>query len=669
MGFVQIGFLGALGALAIPVVIHLIFRRRTRRVDLGTLRFLKVVLKENARRRKVKRWLLLSLRMACVALLALAFARPYLIAGAAGRSERFVAILIDRSASMQLADNQGRLIDRAVAEARQVIAQADERTRVEVAFFDDAVHPLTDGADPQSQSTREIETLSDRLRAPENLFGATDYGAALAWARDVCVKAAQTRKEVFLFTDLQRSGLDWSEVAPLPPEVAVHIHDLGRATVNNVAVTSARPERSVIRPGETATVHATVFNAGPFPLELAAVLFHLESDGRKYTRREHVNLEPGAVANLDFEIADLPQGFWTGAVEIEVEDDLPFDNRRHLAVLAAPRLPVLLVDGSGRTSSLLSETYFLEAALRLAPPGEIDPESPFAPTVLRWTEDARLPDLRETAVVVLADVPSLIDSDSRRLAEFVAAGGSLFVFCGENVAAGGYRSLESAGLTVGEIVGSQRSHDLPWRLQDWQAEHSIFEPFNDPQHGDLMRLSFAAYTQIIPNEHTQVLAEFRDGRPALLERRQGAGRVLWFASSCGRQWSDWPRSRLYLPLVHQMLGYLTGLTEGGPVRNVRIEAAGLDAADAVPGVFRRDGFWEVVNPSARESETDRCPPEEFANRFGLNLGEDDAHTGATVQVAGLSSEELRDDEIWHWAVFGLLGLLLAEGLVANRTAA
>ena len=100
MGFVQTGFLAALGALAIPIVIHLIFRRRTRLVSLGTLHFLKVVLKENARRRKVKRWLLLSLRMACVALLAVLFARPYLIAsGLIGDKHRFAAVLIDRSAN------------------------------------------------------------------------------------------------------------------------------------------------------------------------------------------------------------------------------------------------------------------------------------------------------------------------------------------------------------------------------------------------------------------------------------------------------------------------------------------------------------------------------------------------------------------------------------------
>ncbi|HEX3451127.1 MAG TPA: BatA domain-containing protein, partial [Isosphaeraceae bacterium] len=74
MHFIQVGMLGALAALAIPIIIHLLFRQRARTVDLGTLQFLKIVLRDNARRRRLKRWLLLALRMACVALIAFLFA-------------------------------------------------------------------------------------------------------------------------------------------------------------------------------------------------------------------------------------------------------------------------------------------------------------------------------------------------------------------------------------------------------------------------------------------------------------------------------------------------------------------------------------------------------------------------------------------------------------------
>ena len=126
MYFVQTAFLGALGALAIPLIVHLMFRMRTRRVDLGTIRFLKEVLQKNARRKRIKRLILLAMRMACVALLAVLFARPYFLAETVRNREKFVAILIDRSASMRQQLDGQTLLDRAIGEARQVIETSDK---------------------------------------------------------------------------------------------------------------------------------------------------------------------------------------------------------------------------------------------------------------------------------------------------------------------------------------------------------------------------------------------------------------------------------------------------------------------------------------------------------------------------------------------------------------
>jgi hypothetical protein len=134
--------LGVLAALAIPIIVHLMFGRRARRIDLGTLRFLKIVLSENVRRKRLKRWLLLTLRLAAVALLAFVFARPYLVAREAGGEDRLVILLIDRSASMGLRGSGERPIDAAVGQAKSVLAKCAGGTRVEAAWFDHAVHPL-----------------------------------------------------------------------------------------------------------------------------------------------------------------------------------------------------------------------------------------------------------------------------------------------------------------------------------------------------------------------------------------------------------------------------------------------------------------------------------------------------------------------------------------------
>jgi hypothetical protein len=679
MSFIQIGFLGALAALAIPIIIHLVFRQRAKKVELGTLRFLRVVLEHNARRRRVMRWLLLMLRLACVGLLAFLFARPYLLASRSAGEKKSVVVLIDQSATMELKQQDGtRSIERAVAIVKELLAKAGENSRFEIAFFDHTIHPLFEpAADADKSKARDpgrFELLKT-LVAPEACHGGTDYGVALEWARDTLAKAPPGPRVLHVLTDLQQSGLAWSEVDELPEDVTSHLHDLGRSAVSNLAVTEARPERVWLRPDEQTSLHVTIYNGSPFTVNDLPILLKLNSAIREVKLREQVKIEPGTLESKRFDLPPLAEGLWQGTVTIETEDDLPADNVRHVSLLASKPYQVLLIDGRASPSPVLSSTYFFESALRLAPTGELYSASPFEPRLIAAGEG--LPDLEKFDVVVLSDAADFDRSDARALAAFVKAGGGLLVFTGENVTEERTETLAAEGLSVGQIQGVQHATDLPLRLGTWDSKHPIFAPFSDPQLGDLNRLSFTASTKIAPAKDAAVLAKYRSGLPAVLEKRLGKGSVVWFTSTCDRRWSDWTRSRLYLPLVYQLLGHQSGLTAGGRVRQEVLETQGVATLGMAPkaavtllppGVHAQDGFTLVVNGSPREAETDRSTAEEFANRFGLKIADDAAEAQIAQPERIVAGTELIDSELWPWLAGLLLATLLAEGLVANRTA-
>src|SRR5262245_40402487 len=272
MSFIQIGFLSALAALAVPIIIHLVFRQRPKRVELGTLRFLRIVLEQNARRRRVMRWLLLALRLACVGLLAFHFARPYLLAFQSAGQKQTAVVLIDASASMELRQDGVRAIERAVAAVKELLENAEPGTRFEIAFFDHRVRPLVEpgandaassgpassGATTVARRDVSVGELASKLVAPTACHGATDYGAAMEWARDVLAKAPAGPRQLHVFTDFQRSGLAWSEVDALPDDIATYLHDLGRPAVNNLSLTEARAERAWLRPDEQTSIHVTI---------------------------------------------------------------------------------------------------------------------------------------------------------------------------------------------------------------------------------------------------------------------------------------------------------------------------------------------------------------------------------------------------------------------------
>ena len=97
-GMVQTGMLAGLAALAIPYIIHLMFKQKPREVPMGSVRFLREIMEKHRNRKKIMRWLLMALRMACIALVALMFARPFISElKKSDGNKRLVVILIDQS--------------------------------------------------------------------------------------------------------------------------------------------------------------------------------------------------------------------------------------------------------------------------------------------------------------------------------------------------------------------------------------------------------------------------------------------------------------------------------------------------------------------------------------------------------------------------------------------
>jgi hypothetical protein len=401
------------------------------------------------------------------------------------------------------------------------------------------------------------------------------------------------------------------------------------------------------------------------PIAKVPVRLHLEAgDAPAIDREQTIDLDGNATATVTFKLPEMEEGLWKGHVEATAGDDLPFDDRRYLALSVAPPPRILLIDGDTGRSPIEAETYFLRAALRLATEKENYAKAPFAPRTVEPSEaGSALADLGKTEAVALANVAGFGDSEARALANYVQRGGGLIVFTGDHITADGAASLTKAGLGVGKVVGPQTAEDRPWRLERWEAKHPIFRPFADPEHGDLRRPAFLTITKIEPDASARVLAWFRGGVPAMIERQVGRGKVIWFASACDRDWGDWPRSRLYLPMVHQLVAYASGQAEGGRVRQ---EVA---TGDTKPGLHEADGILRVVNVDPFESETARSTPKEFADRFGFTLPEIKPVVAARDPRKAKTDDRLRSDEIWPWLALALVGVLLLEHFLANRTAA
>jgi hypothetical protein len=336
MTFLNPLFLLGLLAASIPVLIHLLTRRRPKRVEFSSVEFLREVRLTELRRFRLREWLLLLLRVLAVACLALALARPALRGSAsAGKGSTTALLLVDRSFSMRAREGERTLFKRAQARALEVLDALEAGDRVQVMAFDAAPTALfPDPVEDHGRARAAIESL-------EPSGAVTDLEAAISGALEALSRSPSLHRELYVFTDLQRAGLGRQtpdralpaglRVTFLPPTVA--------PGPTNRAASEAR-----YRPGETPAVQVGVRAFGPSAgsSDVPVTVRALTVPGSwREVGRGFVTLSGAEARGLVIASQKIESG---GEVELGA-DALPFDDRRAFAAGRAGAVRVGLVSG------------------------------------------------------------------------------------------------------------------------------------------------------------------------------------------------------------------------------------------------------------------------------------------------------------------------------------
>ncbi|MDX1930043.1 MAG: BatA domain-containing protein [Pirellulaceae bacterium] len=702
MGLIQAGFLLALLALAIPVLVHLLSRWQVQRLELGTMQFLQEVIHDSAHRRWIRRWLLLATRMLLLAVLALLFARPFLPERRTGEGGRVRIVLIDRSASMTMPGKSGRLIDDAIAQATEVIDRTGQDVEVQWAWFDRNVEALPEG--------------TTRPRPPRTTAGDTNYFAALKWARDRLAAREYSDAEVILATDLQQSGLA-AEIADanaidFPRDVPVRIIDVGRTAANNVAIVSLNTGTTQIPPSRPVVVSATVFNYGSMAAEELPITATASNGERSVRLKKTLNIPNDQAQEVAFDFGKLEPTRWQITVDIDVDDDLANDNRRIVAVDVASPMKTLVIDPGSKDDGARSVSYFLTAALQQGVATEIvneqatenglsaglagkkddEPTSVqrrFSAEVL-FLEDESSVSLadRKESLVVVAEAGAVPQRMIDELARYTRAGGRVLVFAGSRLSGAVADQWSNCQLAPGKLLRTENSTAMPFRIVQIASSGSMLEPFRDPQNGDLTRLAFRSMQKTKVNPNTHVLAWFDQEQPAITEHSLGSGRVAWFLSNADGEVSNWTTSPLYLPLIQQMASDLLELSGEGRIRLRSVgdvitpsDSRSMLGRDVPTGnekgsadevnllYFEQPGFQNagesvyVVNSPAKESETAKITEESFIKQFGITPASEDGDQDLRPV------ETAKKNELWPWLAAALVVLMVLEFSLSNRTPA
>ena len=606
MSFLAPALLAGLLAIAIPIVVHLVQRERRTVLAFPSLMFLRRIPNQSVRRRAIRHWPLLALRILAFALIAIAFARPFFAGSvapvAATGGTREVVVLLDRSASMGYGGHWARAQDA----ARRVVQGLAPGDRASLVFFAGDVEVAA-----RADSGRAaLVAAVDRARPGPGL---TRFGPALRAAAGLLDASSASRKEIVLVSDFQKSGWDPAQDARLPPGISLTPVSVAEQTTTNAAVAAMTFVQQPAAKGVLVTASARVMNYAATPVANREIT--LSVDGHRVDSRR-VSVGPGTAGVVTF------TPFVVGGQQARVmatlaADNLPADDLFNAVVTAGGRVPVLIVESINPAPDA---SLYLDRALGVAAAPGFDTQ------VIR-ADRVRPEDIASAAVIVLNDTRVPSGAAGRALASAVNAGTGLFVLLGER----SDWSSSDPDLLPGRLGPAvDRSGTSGGTLGSIDFSHPVFEIFSSPRSGDLTAARIFRYRTL--TAAAQVLARFDDGGVAVAERKVGSGLVLAWTSTLDSYWNDVPLKPIFVPLIHQVMRHLGRYVEPRPWYTV---GDAYDPADAPPAASSSrqagSGSFTAVSPSGRVVE-----PLAGSGRRTVPLGEAGFYEIRAVGAAGQS---------------------------------
>jgi hypothetical protein len=260
-------------------------------------------------------------------------------------------------------------------------------------------------------------------------------------------------------------------------------------------------------------------------------------------------------------------------------------------------------------------------------------------------------DLSSYSAVVLLSTRGLERRSREIVAAFVRAGGGLLIAPSPDVEPVVLSAIFNWGEGMAGTV--EAAGAVAWAPTD--LRHPIFRPFG-ALAANLGQVRFERAWRL-DTEGWDVAARFTDGHAALLERREGKGRVVLFASDLDRRWNDFPLHPAFVPFAVEAVHYVSGARDRG--RDYVVGSV-PDGIPDRPGVHHTNAGNRAVavNVDARESATDVMAPDEFTAKV--------ERISAYRAVTDPRAQQVEARQgYWQYGLLLMLAALIAESFVGR----
>lgn len=597
-------FLLGVAAIASPIIIHLLNKRKFKRIDWAAMDFLLEADKKNRRRVRLENLLLLLLRCLACILIGLLLARPFkslgLTAGMFEAEEFERIVLLDDSLSMSVRDGSRSNMDKAKGAMVEFVRGLS--TNGSKDYF--TLYLTSDPTRPQFNAVPIDEQIAGEIAADiEEEVTASDLPARMGQALLEVEKSLQGRaggginRVVYIVSDMRQR--DWptedaqdensvpATLVRLAEDTAgCFVVDLGQEDdVGNLLVEEIRSKEKALVSGVQSQFEVTVRNTGRRDVNDAKVRFA----AAERRPEESVGLEVDIPTVPAGETETVPFTYTFAALDLNVTDARPdpirilaeveasggsdvdalaADNKRYFAARVVPGIRTLIVDGDPSAQYGRSESFFLHRAL--APPGNARSGMAVDTVTDVEFETTRLD---EYQVIYLCNLYRIPEERRDALEKWVAAGGGLVVALGDQLDEELYnRELYRDGkgllpVKLDTILGDEEEED--WvQFNILTERHPVVSVFVGEGNPFIEAVKIFRWWECLLDEEAlaagrvDVAARFDnpDRSPAVVEKQFGDGRVLVLTTPLDLDWSNWPQDHSFPVTMLEMNRYMARKT-------------------------------------------------------------------------------------------------------------
>ncbi|HXI00552.1 MAG TPA: BatA domain-containing protein [Sphingobacteriaceae bacterium] len=521
MNFLYPGFLFALAAISIPVIIHLFNFRRFKKVYFSNVRFLKDVEQQTSSGQKIKNRLILATRILAITFIVLAFAKPYIPDKSNFNSfqSQVISVYIDNSYSMETVNKEGSLLDEAKRRAKEIALAYSLNDKFQLLTNDfEGKHQRLLGYDDFLSAVDEVKISSNNRTADQ----------IISRQSDVFSSEPNSKKNIYLISDFQKNILNSTLIKP-DTGISVRMVKLKANSLPNISVDSVWFTSPVHRPGQTEKLVVKLRNNSDKPAPQIPVKLTVNNQQKALGS---ISLEPRGTKSDTLSFSGLGAGWQSGEISI---NDYPivFDDRFYFSFRIRKNLPVLSINGNN-PSRYLQAVYRSDQFFQLenTPAGNIS-----------YSTIASYP------IIILNEVSELSTGLSQQLVAYVRNGGSLVVFpslTGNQSALGGF--LQNINADIPETIVTADT-----KVISLNQQHAVFTGVFDRIPSNLELPAAKSYLQYSLRNTTnrKAILEFPGRRTFFAEYISGKGRVYLSAVPLDEEASNLVRHSLFVPLMFQ----------------------------------------------------------------------------------------------------------------------